>query len=169
MFQGPRTAQVRRDCCLYIYIYNNLNFVNLICSKYFCSWFLVTLNKVSYSLFFQLNRYLGEFRFYHIFINYHINYQLSGIIFLFCTWMQSIARSACNDVHKVWTSQLPKSMKIEVSRATVEPLLLYESETCTLSKKLKKKNFTILTIRSSWTMFFLYHTNHVVYLGIFEC
>ena len=51
---------------------------------------------------------------------------------------KGMAWSACNDMHQIWTSQLPKSIKLEIFRATVEPILLYGSETWTLSKKLER-------------------------------
>ena len=59
-------------------------------------------------------------------------------------------------MHKIWTSQLPKHLKLEIFRATVEPILLYGSETWTLSKKLEKRldgTYTRLLMRAqnlSW-------------------
>ena len=56
-------------------------------------------------------------------------------------------------MHQIWTSQLPKSIKPEF-RATVEPILLYGSETWTLSKKLERRlDGTCLLMRAqnlSW-------------------
>ena len=52
---------------------------------------------------------------------------------------KGMAWSACNDMHKIWTSQLPKKIKLQIFRATVEPILLYGSETWTRSKKLDKR------------------------------
>ena len=69
---------------------------------------------------------------------------------------KGMAWSACNDMHKIWTSQLPKHLKLEIFRATVEPILLYGSETWTLSKKLEKRldgTYTRLLMRAqnlSW-------------------
>jgi hypothetical protein len=51
---------------------------------------------------------------------------------------KGMAWSACNDMHQIWTSQLPKSIKLEIFRATVEPILLYGSDTWTLSKNQRK-------------------------------
>ena len=53
---------------------------------------------------------------------------------------KGMAWSACNDMHKIWTSQLPKKIKLQIFRATVEPILLYGSETWTLcnGKKLEQ-------------------------------
>ena len=69
---------------------------------------------------------------------------------------KGMAWSACNDMHKIWTSQLPKKIKLQIFRATVEPILLYGSETWTLSKKLEKRldgTYTRLLMRAqnlSW-------------------
>ena len=55
------------------------------------------------------------------------------------------------DMHQIWTSQLPKSIKLEIFRATVEPILLYGSETWTLSKKLERRlvgTYTRLLMRA---------------------
>ena len=41
-------------------------------------------------------------------------------------------------MRKVWTSKLPRATKIRLFRATVESVLLYGSETWTLTKKLEK-------------------------------
>ena len=49
------------------------------------------------------------------------------------------AWSACNDMHKIWSSQLPNYLKVKIFRATIEPILLYGSETWTLSRKLEKR------------------------------
>ena len=46
-----------------------------------------------------------------------------------------MAWSACNDMYKIWTSQLPRRIKIEIFRAAIEPILLYCSETWTMSRK----------------------------------
>ena len=69
---------------------------------------------------------------------------------------KGMAWSACNDMHKIWTSQLTKEFKIEIFRATIEPILLYGSETWTLSKKMEKRldgTYTRLLMRAqnlSW-------------------
>ena len=67
-----------------------------------------------------------------------------------------MAWSACNDMYKIWSSQLSNNLKIKIFRATVEPILLYRSETWTLSKKLEKRldgTYTRLLMRAqnlSW-------------------
>ena len=69
---------------------------------------------------------------------------------------KGMAWSSCNDMHQIWTSQLPKSIKLEIFRATVEPILLYGSDTWTLSKKLERRldgTYTRLLMRAqnlSW-------------------
>ena len=55
------------------------------------------------------------------------------------TTRKGMAWSACNDMHKIWSSQLSNNLKIKIFRATVEPILLYGSETWTLSRKLEKR------------------------------
>ena len=49
-----------------------------------------------------------------------------------------MAWSACNDMHKICSSQLSNNFKVNIFKATVEPILLYGSETWTLSRKLEK-------------------------------
>ena len=68
---------------------------------------------------------------------------------------KGMAWSACNDMYKIWTSQLPRCIKIEIFRATIEPILLYGSETWTLSRKLERLDgtYTHLLMRAqniSW-------------------
>ena len=50
-----------------------------------------------------------------------------------------MAWSACNDLHKIWTSKLPNRLKVRIFRATIEPILLYGSETWTLPVRLEKR------------------------------
>ena len=67
-----------------------------------------------------------------------------------------MAWSACNDMHKIWSSQLSNNLKVKIFRATIEPILLYGSETWTLSRKLEKRldgTYTRLLMRAqnlSW-------------------
>ena len=49
-----------------------------------------------------------------------------------------LAWSACNDMHKIWSSQLSNNLKVRIFRATIESILLYGSDTWTLSRKLEK-------------------------------
>ena len=52
---------------------------------------------------------------------------------------KALAWSACNDLRKIWTSNLNRKIKIRLFRSTVEYVLLYNSETWTISKTLSKK------------------------------
>ena len=52
---------------------------------------------------------------------------------------KAMARKACNELHRVWTSDLATDLKIKIFRATVEPILLYGSETWTLSVRLEER------------------------------
>ena len=67
-----------------------------------------------------------------------------------------MAWSACNDMHKIWSSRLTIDFKINIFRATVEPIPLYGSETWTLSRKLERRldgTYTRLLMRAknlSW-------------------
>ena len=47
-----------------------------------------------------------------------------------------MAWSACNNMHKIWSSQLSNNLKVNIFRATIEPILLYGYEMWTLSRKL---------------------------------
>ena len=50
-----------------------------------------------------------------------------------------MAWSASNDLHKIWTSKLAPRLKIKIFRATIEPILLYGSETWTIPVRLQKR------------------------------
>ena len=50
-----------------------------------------------------------------------------------------MAWSACNDLHKIWVSDLNLNMKIDIFKTLIEPILLYGSETWTISSKLQKR------------------------------
>ena len=69
---------------------------------------------------------------------------------------KGMAWSACNDMHKIWSFRLTNDFKIKIFRATVEPILLYGSETWTLSRKLERRldgTYTRLLMRAqnlSW-------------------
>ena len=52
---------------------------------------------------------------------------------------KGMAWSACNDLHKIWVSDLTLNMKIDIFKTLIEPILLYGSETWTLSSKLQKR------------------------------
>ena len=64
---------------------------------------------------------------------------------------RGMAWSACNDMHHIWSSQLSNNLKVKIFRATVEPILLYGSETWTLSRQLEKRldgTYTRLLMRA---------------------
>ena len=50
-----------------------------------------------------------------------------------------MAWSACNALYKLCSSHLSRAFKIKIFKAAIEPLLLYGSETWTLSKSLEKR------------------------------
>ena len=52
---------------------------------------------------------------------------------------KGMAWSACNNLHRIWTSKLDTKIKIRIFRATVEPILLYGSETWTLPVRLERR------------------------------
>ena len=52
---------------------------------------------------------------------------------------KGMAWMACNRLDKIWRSELPNEIKIGIFRATVESVLLYGSETWTLSERLHKR------------------------------
>ena len=48
---------------------------------------------------------------------------------------KGMAWAACNKMDKIWKSNLDRTIRIKIFRVTVEPILLYGSETWTLSAK----------------------------------
>ena len=67
-----------------------------------------------------------------------------------------MAWSACNDMHRIWSSQLSEDLKLKVFRVTIEPILMYGSETWIMTKKMEKRldgTYTRLLMRAknlSW-------------------
>ena len=47
--------------------------------------------------------------------------------------------SACNDLNKIWRSHLSNKIKLHIFKTIIEPILLYGSETWTLSKKMEAR------------------------------
>ena len=43
--------------------------------------------------------------------------------------------SACNKMEKIWRSNLPNKLKLDLFKTTIEPILLYGSHTWTLNSK----------------------------------
>jgi len=52
---------------------------------------------------------------------------------------KAMAWAACNKLDKLWRSDLHESIKINLFRAIIEPILLYGSETWTLTSKQQKR------------------------------
>ena len=52
---------------------------------------------------------------------------------------KALAWSACNKLEKIWISNLPKYLKLDLFHSTVEPILMYGSETWTLNARLHKR------------------------------
>ena len=52
---------------------------------------------------------------------------------------KGMAWSACNDLHKIWVSNLNTKIKVNIFKTIIEPILLYGSETWTLSAKQQKR------------------------------
>ena len=55
------------------------------------------------------------------------------------TIRKGLAWSACNKMDKIWKSNLNKHIKLNIFRVTIEPILLYGSETWTLSAKQQRR------------------------------
>ena len=51
----------------------------------------------------------------------------------------ALAWSACHKLNKIWKSSLKKDLKTRIFLTTVESVLLYNCNTCTLTKQLTKK------------------------------
>ena len=52
---------------------------------------------------------------------------------------KAMAWVACNKLDKIWRSNLHNGIKINLFRATIEPILMYGSETWTLTSKQQKR------------------------------
>ena len=52
---------------------------------------------------------------------------------------KGMAWSACNDLHRIWVSDLHVNMKIDIFKTLIEPILLYGSETWTLTSKQQQR------------------------------
>ena len=50
-----------------------------------------------------------------------------------------MAWSACNKLHTIWASKLNVTIKVQLFKCLIEPILLYGCETWTLSKKAEKR------------------------------
>ena len=52
---------------------------------------------------------------------------------------KALAWSACNKMKKIWKSNMNRKIKVRFFRATVESVLLYNSETLTINKSMQKR------------------------------
>ena len=51
---------------------------------------------------------------------------------------KALAWNACHKLGKIWQSNIENTLKIQTFRTLIEPVLLYGSETWTLSARLEK-------------------------------
>ena len=54
------------------------------------------------------------------------------------TIRKTLTWKACNKLNKIWRSNLPNSLKIQTFRTLVEPILLYGSETWTMTRAMER-------------------------------
>ena len=52
---------------------------------------------------------------------------------------KALAWKACNKLERIWKSKLHSQLKVRIFKSVVEPILLYGSETWTISRKLEKR------------------------------
>ena len=52
---------------------------------------------------------------------------------------KALAWSACNKMKKIWKSNMNRKIKVQLFRATVESVLLYNSETWSINKNMQKR------------------------------
>ena len=52
---------------------------------------------------------------------------------------KAIAWKACHKLKQIWKSTINRKLKIRIFRATIETILLYGSETWTITKKFENK------------------------------
>ena len=79
---------------------------------------------------------------------------------------KGMAWSACNNLHKIWISKLHVSIKIQLFKTLIVPILLYGCETWTLSKRMEKRLdgvYTRLLMRVKNLSWKLHPTKQVIY------
>ena len=79
---------------------------------------------------------------------------------------KGMAWTACNALHKIWTSNLSRDFKLKIFKAAIEPILLYGSETWTLSKRLEKRldgTYTRLLMRVQHLSWKNHPTKQLIY------
>ena len=82
---------------------------------------------------------------------------------------KALAWSACHKLKKIWTSSLKKSIKVRLFISTVESVLLYNSNTWTLTKQMEKRldgmytRMLRMALNVSWKQ---HMTNEELYSGL---
>ena len=82
---------------------------------------------------------------------------------------KGMAWTACNSLHKIWTSNLSRDFKLKIFKAAIEPILLYGSETWTLSKRLEKRldgTYTRLLMRVQHLSWKNHPTKQLIYRNL---
>ena len=57
---------------------------------------------------------------------------------------KALTWSAIQKMKSIWNSKMNISLKMRTSKATVEPILLYGSETLTINVSLRKKSMAVI-------------------------
>ena len=79
------------------------------------------------------------------------------------------AWSACNKLARIWCSNLPNKSKVSLFQATIQPILLYGSETWTLSSRQQKRldgAYTSLLRRAQNISWRQHKTLREIYCGL---
>ena len=79
---------------------------------------------------------------------------------------KALAWAACNKMDKLWKSNLKRDLKVDLFRATVEPILMYGAETWTMNARMHKRLdgcYTNLLRRAQNLSWKDHHTLHEIY------
>ena len=79
---------------------------------------------------------------------------------------KGMAWSASNDMRKIWESNMSIDLKIQIFRATVESILLYGSETWTMTAKIRRRldgTYTRLLMRTQNISWRQHPTRELIY------
>ena len=68
----------------------------------------------------------------YVYLGFYISSSEKGFL-----TRKGMAWSACNALLKIWSSNLTRTFKLQIFKAAIAPILLYGSETWTLSKNLE--------------------------------
>ena len=66
---------------------------------------------------------------------------------------KATAWAACHKMKAIWKSNLRRDLKIRLFKATVEPILLYGTETWTITESLKKRIDGCYSLRTNKEVF----------------